>query len=44
VEVLTQAEIFDDIGAAMAAELARSVTVRTPKYLSEDIETSRDGV
>jgi hypothetical protein len=40
VELLTQAEIFVDTGAAMAAVPTRSETARTPKYLSEDIETS----
>jgi hypothetical protein len=43
VELLTQAKIFDDTGPAMAAVLARSVTARTPTYLSEDIESSRYG-
>jgi hypothetical protein len=40
VELLTQAEIFVDTGAAMAAVLAISDAARIPKYLSEDIETS----
>jgi hypothetical protein len=40
VELLTQAEIFDDTGPAMAGVLARSKKARMPTGLSEDIESS----
>lgn len=42
VELLTQAEMFVDTGAAMTAVLPRSETARTPTYLREDIQTSGD--
>jgi hypothetical protein len=38
VDELTQAEIFIDTGAAMAAVPTRSEAARTPEYLREDIE------
>jgi hypothetical protein len=40
VELLTQAEIFVDTGAAIAEVPARSAETRTPKCLREDMETS----
>jgi hypothetical protein len=41
-QLLTQAAIEVGAGAAMAAVPTRNEAARTPKYLSEDIETSRD--
>jgi hypothetical protein len=40
-DVLTQAEIVVETGAAMAAVLASSERPSTPRTLAEDIESSR---
>jgi hypothetical protein len=43
VELLTQAEIFVDAGAARTGATASSEAARTPRHLREDIETSEIG-
>jgi hypothetical protein len=40
VELLTQAEIFVETGAARTGATARSKAAETPRHLREDIETS----
>jgi hypothetical protein len=43
VELLMQAEIFVDAGAARTGATARSEAARMPRHLREDIETSEIG-